>query len=104
MNIRILKTLLIALLAGLAAPSYAHAPEPARCSAPARPHDDQNDVLWQQFLDDIEQFRACVQNRMQAEEQAASAHQAAARAAVEDWNTFVRTSLNAPEDFPWPES
>jgi hypothetical protein len=39
---------------------------------------------------------------MQRHEAAARAHQAQARAAVDLWNTFVKTSLNAPEDFPWP--
>jgi hypothetical protein len=45
-------------------------------------------------------LRSIAQERHEA---AGRAHQEAARDAVQSWNDFVRTSLNAPGDFPWPE-
>ena len=72
------------------------------CVAPVRPADDQNDVLWQRFLGEIDAFRACVNTQMEWHQNQADWHHAEARVTVERWNTFVRTSLNAPADFPWP--
>ncbi len=83
-------------------PAFAHEPMAHDCSVPVRPVDDSNDVLWAGFLTEIDEFQACVNTAMQRHEAAAREHQAQARAAVELWNTFVTTSLNAPEDFPWP--
>jgi hypothetical protein len=79
-----------------------HAHEPMRhdCTAPLRPVNDQDDRQWQRFLDEIDAFRECVNAAKSRHESAQIAHQQAARSAVEDWNEFARTSLNAPEDFP----
>ena len=86
----------------LVVPVYAHEPMAHGCAAPVRPIDDSNDQHWAAFLARIDEFQACVNASMQRHEAAARAHQAQARAAVDLWNTFVTTSLNAPEDFPWP--
>jgi hypothetical protein len=90
------------LLLSLTQACLAHELDPVECDAPIRPADDQNDLLWQAFLNEIDEFRDCVTQQMALHEQAAKSHQAAAREAVENWNAFVRDSLNAPEDFPWP--
>jgi hypothetical protein len=95
------RNLVALLLVTLANGAWAHEPMGHSCSAPARPANDQDDVLWQRFLDDIDVFRNCVTRTKERHEDAVSQHQDAARAAVESWNAFVRTSLNAPEDFPW---
>ena len=94
--------LLIVMLMLCMSPAFAHEPMGHDCSVPVRPVDDSNDVLWAGFLAEIDEFQACVNAAMQRHEAAAREHQAQARAAVELWNTFVTTSLNAPEDFPWP--
>lgn len=95
-----LRVLLAALLSPLAA---AHTPPPAHgCAAPTRPADDQNDVLWQRFLADVDSFRGCISAYAESNRAAAQAHQQAANAATLDWNAFVRSDLNVPEDFPWP--
>ena len=86
----------------LMVPVHAHEPMAHSCSAPVRPIDDSNDQHWAAFLARIDEFQACVNAAMQRHEAAAREHQAQARAAVDLWNTFVQTSLNAPEDFPWP--
>ena len=48
----------------------------------------------------VDRFRDCTHRAMEQHQAAASAHQKAARVAVDEWNLFVRHSLNAPEDFP----
>ena len=94
--------LLVFIFLLLMAPVYAHEPMTHSCTVPVRPIDDSNDQHWAAFLARIDEFQACVNASMQRHEAAARAHQAQARAAVDLWNTFVTTSLNAPEDFPWP--
>ena len=56
-----------------------------------------------QFVAEIDAFRECVNAKMQWHEQAVQVHNDNARQVVALWNEFVQTSLNAPEDFPWPE-
>lgn len=93
--------LLWALLA--AAPALGHSPAPAHgCTAPTRPVDDQNDALWQRFLDDVDGFRACISGFAERNHQAAEIHRLAANEATLEWNRFVRAELNVPEDYPWP--
>jgi cell pole-organizing protein PopZ len=88
------------LMIGL--PVLAHEPMAHDCAAPIRPVDDSNDQHWQAFLQQIDEFQACVNNAVQRHQAAAKDHQQQAQAVVQLWNTFVQTSLNAPEDFPWP--
>lgn len=83
-------------------PAQSHEPMGHSCTTPERPADDQNDQLWSQFLEDIDEFQSCVTAAADRHQAASDAHQRAAFAAVDAWNDFVRTSLNAPEDFPWP--
>ena len=83
-------------------PAWGHEPMGHACVAPERPADDQNDMLWAQFLEEIDAFQTCVTAAADRHQAASDAHQRAAFAAVDAWNDFVRTSLNAPEDFPWP--
>jgi hypothetical protein len=85
-----------------ALPGHGHEPMTHSCVAPERPVDDQDDVLWAQFLAEIDTFQACISSAADRHQAAADAHQRAAFEAVDAWNDFVRTSLNAPEDFPWP--
>ena len=87
------------ITAGIA---QAHVPMEHACVAPARPVNDQDDVLWSQFLAEIDSFQTCISAEADRHQAASDAHQQAAFAAVDAWNDFVRSSLNAPEDFPWP--
>lgn len=84
-------------------PARAHETAPAHgCQAPARPANDQNDVLWQRFLDDVDAFRGCISEYASANHQASQRHRQAANDATAVWNRFVRAELNVPEDYPWP--
>ena len=92
----------LALWVVLVVPVMAHEPMQRACVAPQRPVDDQDDLLWHRFKTDIDQFRDCISAKTKWHNEAAAEHTRAARQAVDHWNDFVRTSLNAPEDFPWP--
>ncbi|MEM7221322.1 MAG: hypothetical protein AAF515_23390 [Pseudomonadota bacterium] len=70
------------------------------CVAPQRPAEPIRDPEWQAFLKGVDGFRACIEATKSEHEAAAAAHSASARRAVDQWNLFVRTSLNVPEDFP----
>ncbi len=94
--------LLALILLCLGVTAHGHEPMVHACTPPERPANDNNDQLWQAFMVDIEAFRNCVNDKMDWHQAAADAHNDNARQVVTLWNDFVQTSLNAPEDFPWP--
>jgi len=94
--------LLIAIACCASMSASGHPPMTHDCLAPTRPADDQNDELWRRFLVEIDVFQSCVTAEADRHQLAATAHQQAALEAVDAWNQFVRSSLNVPEDFPWP--
>ncbi len=101
-----LTTVCAVVLACTAGGASAHteilnAPVVHSCDAPVRPEDDQDDIRWRAFLNEVETFRRCVNDKMEWHKAAAAAHHQNAHEVVQAWNTFVRLSLNAPEDFPW---
>jgi hypothetical protein len=77
------------------------------CVRPDRPAGDfgrpaDGHERWERFADEVDAYRACISAFIQHNHDAATAHRAAANAATEEWNAFVRGSLNVPEHFPWP--
>ena len=99
----VLLTLMFGLVVSPGVAVLAHDNISRECAAPERPENDQDDKQWQTFLQEVQAFRHCVSDKMQWHELAAVRHSETARQEVERWNEFVRSSLNAPEDFPWPE-
>ncbi len=100
---RPLKLLFMTLCLVTGSLSSAHSEPPGHgCTAPGRPVDDQDDVAWQRYLDDVDGYRACISDFADANRQAARVHNQAANAATQDWNGFVKRKLNVPEDYPWP--
>lgn len=89
--------LLVPILACADAPVPDHG-----CEAPRRPADDVDEATWNLFLAGVDRYRACISDFVAANRAAAESHYAAANAATQAWNGFVRDSLNVPEDFPWP--
>ena len=83
-------------------PGALQEPRSANCIAPIRPLDDQDDERWQNFLMRVDQFRDCVNRRVQWHQNAATMHSDRARQTALRWNDFVQSSLNAPADFPHP--
>jgi len=83
--------------------AFGHAPPPEHgCHAPRRPPDNVDEATWNRFLSDVDRYRSCISDFVAANRAAAENHYAAASAATDAWNGFVRDSLNAPQDFPWP--
>jgi len=83
--------------------SAAHSPQPANtCEPPTRPPEDVAEVVWNRFLADVDSYRACISEFVQQNHAASDAHRQAANQATEQWNAYVKSSLNVPEDFPWP--
>ncbi len=96
------RSVVLAALLG-AVPAIAHDPAPQPdCVAPVRPADKIDVERWNAFVDAVDVYRACMNAFIQANHAAADAHRGAANAATDSWNAFVRSSLNAPEDYPWP--
>jgi hypothetical protein len=86
-----------------AAPAPAHTPPPVHeCNGPQRPVDDQDDRQWRAFLGAVDEFRSCISGFAEEHHAAADRHRDSANAAIMDWNQFVRSGLNVPQDFPWP--
>ena len=91
-------------LAGLVASpgSGADGPLQPDCAQPVRPPDKTDTVVWNHFVDQVGVYRSCMNAFITANHAAADRYRAAANAATEEWNEFVHSSLNVPEDFPWP--
>jgi hypothetical protein len=95
--------LVVCLLIFVPALASADLPVPAHgCLAPVRPADDVDERVWNGFLAGVDAYRDCISDFVSANQAAADSHAAAAHAATEAWNIYVRDSLNVPEDFPWP--
>lgn len=94
--------LLLAMMAAVPA-AWADPEAPAHdCVRPERPADDQDTARWNRFADRTDAYRACINAFVERNHRAADSHRAAANAATQEWNAFVRGSLNVPEDYPWP--
>jgi hypothetical protein len=83
--------------------SGAHADTPVRspnCEPPERPSADAVQLAWDQFLSAADSYRVCISTYVERNQLASDGHRAAANQATLAWNEFVRTSLNAPRDYP----
>ena len=49
---------------------------------------------------EFDEYRACVNRFVEAHYAASDRHRVVANSATQDWNAFVRSELNVPEDFP----
>lgn len=63
------------------------------CSEPTEPFDMTNDWERQQYIDEIEEYKQCIEEFIEEQELAVRNHQNAADEAVDDWNGFA-SSLN----------
>jgi hypothetical protein len=95
--------LLLSIASLAARPGFgAEEPLQPRCIEPVRPPDKTDSVAWNRFVDQVDVYRSCMNAFITENHAAADRHRAAANAATETWNQFVHSSLNVPEDFPWP--
>lgn len=89
--------LLFAVYSGLVG---AHDRDPEHdCVAPVRA-DKNDEIAWNHFVDLVDEYRACVNRFVDAHYAASDRHRVVANSATQDWNAFVRSELNVPEDFP----
>ena len=83
-----------------AMPLGAHERDPEHaCDAPVRP-DKSDAIAWNHFVDLVDAYRACVNRFVERHYAASDRHRVVANSATRDWNGFVRSELNVPEDFP----
>lgn len=85
--------------------AYGNADTPVRapnCEPPERPNDDVEEHIWEQFRASLQTYRVCISTYVERNQLASDAHRAAANQATLEWNEFVRSSVNAPKDYPWP--
>lgn len=75
-----------AVLADIFTPSHS-------CRKPIRPIEFSSDWEVAMFKDDIERYKQCISDFVDEQNEAASRHQDAAEAAVDEWNRYVRYEL-----------
>lgn len=94
---------LLAIVALIPVLAFGHAEPPSHgCIQPTRPPDKTDSVVWNHFIDLVDDYRSCMSGFIAENHEAAEHHRAAANAATAEWNAFVHNSLNVPEDFPLP--
>jgi hypothetical protein len=101
-NSHLLPAIVLIAVAGYAPSGLATVAPAHDCVRPARPFDIHDEVLWNGFVDAVNAYRACISDYIERNHDAANAHRTAANRATDEWNDFVRRSLNVPEHFPWP--
>lgn len=101
-GIDILRCAVMTLGLSIASAARAHDVVSHGCQAPARPAQDVEPVEWNGFVDRVDDYRACMNAFIAANHAQSDVHRSAANVATDEWNAFVRGSLNVPEDYPFP--
>jgi len=74
----------------LTTPAFADIVEPSHdCNQPDIPYEFQNSYEREQFLADAEEYKSCIAEFVEEQEDAMRKHKAAAEGAVEEWNSFA---------------
>ena len=60
-----MRNLFAVIMLTMSAAAYAHEPMGHACTAPERPANDQDDMQWQRFMQEIDAFRDCVNAKME---------------------------------------
>jgi len=63
------------------------------CSKPYKPYQFDSDWEVRQFQDDVEDYKRCINDFVEEQEDAVRKHQEAAQEAVDEWNSFVSYEL-----------
>jgi hypothetical protein len=64
------------------------------CSKPYKPYEFDSQYELDNFNDEVQQFKRCISDFVDEQNQAARHHQQAAEDAIEEWNRFVNYELN----------
>ena len=91
---------LISIVCGLAivltattvmADSYPPSPS---CSKPYKPYKFNSNAEIQNYTNDLEQYKRCIKNFVDEQQQAIEVHKNAATQAIDEWNRFIRLEMN----------
>ena len=63
------------------------------CSKPYKPYQFDSDWELRQFQDDVEDYKRCISDFVEEQEDAVRKHQEAAQEAIDEWNSFVNYEL-----------
>ena len=64
------------------------------CSQPYKPFEFTSDWELRNFLDEVEDYRQCIEDFVEEQQDAIRKHSAAAEEAIEEWNDYVDSELN----------
>lgn len=64
------------------------------CFQPSRPYEFRDEWERDNFLSDVDTYRACIEDFIEEQNEAANGHQQASEDAVDEWNNFVAYELN----------
>lgn len=73
------------------ADSYSDSPS---CSKPHKPYDFSDEWERDNFFDDVDRYKRCIEDFVEEQNDAIENHQDAANEAIEEWERFVRYELN----------
>lgn len=92
MTKKILITTVLILMANYAqADSY----EPSTyCSKPYKPYEFNSQWELDAFQSEVDEYRRCIEDFVDEQENAIRQHQYAIETAIDEWNSFVRWELN----------
>lgn len=83
--------LLLGLLLSPAA--FADLVEPSHdCSQPDIPYEFEDQFERDQFLADVEEYKTCIADFVEEQQDAVRKHNSAADNAIEEWNAFARST------------
>lgn len=63
------------------------------CYAPSRPYEP-DEWEWRNFLSEAEQFRQCIEEFVEEQDDAIRRHRDAAEEAISEWESFEATELS----------
>ena len=63
------------------------------CSKPYKPYEFTSDWEVQNFRNEVEDYERCINDFVEAQEDAIRKHQEAAQDAIDEWNNYVRYEL-----------
>lgn len=89
--------ILIILVAsfGVFSPVYADTYSPSHsCSKPYKPYEFTSQYQLDSFNDEVEDYKRCINDFIDEQNDAVQTHQDAAEVAIDEWNRFVRYELN----------
>jgi len=63
------------------------------CSKPYKPYQFDSDWEVRRFRDEVDDYKRCIGEFVEEQEEAVRAHQDAAQEAIDEWNNFVNYEL-----------